>query len=106
MTDLPLVYSSSRFVGLNAGAAVCLLLFTSILSLVSPVSEAFAATPSACFANFDSGGSVLRGTTYSSFEEYLGVRKRAATDALTQALTKRSFTILSLEQAKNVTDRN
>jgi len=41
------------------------------------------------------GGSVLRGTTYSSFEEYPGVRKRPATDALTQALAKRSFTILS-----------
>jgi hypothetical protein len=92
------VSSSSWFVR-RKPAALWLLLLTALLSLISPVSQAFAATPSACFANFDSGGSVLRGTTYSSFEEYPGVRKRAATDALTQALTKRSFTILSSDDA-------
>ena len=102
MTDLSLAPSSSMFVNRNQAVALWLLLVT-IPLFISAVSEAFAATPSACFANFDSGGSVLRGTTYSSFEEYPGVRKQVATDALTQALAKRSFTIVSSDDASGLT---
>jgi hypothetical protein len=96
MRALSPILSSSRFLVVNAFR---LRTFVILLSFISPMSEAVAGTQSACAAHFDAGGSVLRGTTYSSFDEYPGVRKRTATDALTELLTKRSFAIVSSDDA-------
>jgi hypothetical protein len=82
-----------------AASAPRLFSLTILLSLIAPPTKIAANTPSACVANFESGGSVLRGTTYWSFEEYPGVRKRTATEALTQSLTKESFVIVSSDDA-------
>lgn len=101
MRALLSVFSFSELVP-EAASAPRLLSLAILLSLISPAARIVASTPSACVANFDSGGSVLRGTTYSSFEEYMGVRKRAATDALTQSLTKLSFAVVSADDASGV----
>lgn len=98
MRALLSVSCSSGLVPMAAGARRFLFVAV-LLSLISPLTESLASAPSACAANFDSGGSVLRGTTYSSFEEYPGVRKRAATEALTESLAKQSFAILSSDDA-------
>jgi hypothetical protein len=47
---------------------------------------------SPCHANFNVGGSVVRGTTYTSVDEYRGAYKPSVMAALTQALTEQSFT--------------
>lgn len=53
---------------------------------------------SLCNANFRVGGSVLRGTTYTSVEEYRGAYHSAVVAALKQAVAEQSFMFTELDR--------
>lgn len=54
-----------------------------------------------CLANFRLGGSVARGTSYSSFEEFSGLTPEAAARALVSSLSRESLTVSNGESTSD-----
>lgn len=54
---------------------------------------------SSCGNNFEVKGSIVRGTTYSAFEEFAATDQAAAVEALTTAISRQSLTLGSVDKS-------
>lgn len=77
-------------------------LLDAITRRLQPGGAAAETSDSNCRANFSIKGSVVRGTTYMTFDEFQGLTQMAAIDALIASLGRESFAILSTDKNAGV----
>lgn len=71
------------------------LLLRAVAQRLDPSSPGPSVPSPFCVANFTVGGSMLRGTSYSSFDEFSGLPPEAAAKALQDSAARETFTIAS-----------
>jgi hypothetical protein len=78
------------------------LLLEAITRRLQPGGAAADTSDSNCRANFSIRGSVVRGTTYETFDEFQGLAQAAALDALLSAIPQQSLTLVTADKNTGV----